>query len=198
MFAAVDLDQLAQARPSCPRLVDLRRSLPARRPQAGVGHQPADCLLGEANAVTLPQLLAGQRRPEIGIAVTDDRQRQSSQVLIQPPITGTPTFARSQSGGARLAVTIHQTLDLTHGHAQSFGRASGLESHVHHGLDYLQTVEFSHVQCHQCTWIHGRLRGPARNRQAYRGQNTTFLFGSATTLLLGFYIQSGDNLAYVK
>ncbi|KVH77310.1 hypothetical protein WJ42_10255 [Burkholderia cepacia] len=80
---------------------------------------------------------------EIGVVITDDRQCPIGQISVQPPITGTPTLARSQSGGARLTVTIHQTLELTHGHAQSFGRASGLESHVHHGLDYLQTVEFS-------------------------------------------------------
>lgn len=34
------------------------------------------------------------------------------------------------------------------------------------------------LQCHQCTWMHGRLRDPARNRQAYRGENTTFLIWS--------------------
>ena len=124
---------------------------------------------------------------EIGVVITDDRQCPIGQISVQPSITGTPTLARSQSGGARLTVTIHQTLELTHGHAQSFGRASGLESHVHHGLDYLQTVEFSHVQCHQCTWIHGRLRGPAKNRPAYRGQNTTFLSSQNTTFLKSYY-----------
>ncbi|KVT50902.1 hypothetical protein WK54_23310 [Burkholderia ubonensis] len=174
MFAAVDLDQFTQARTSCPRLVDLRRALPARHPQAGVGHELADRLLGEPDAVTLPQLLAGQRRPKIGVAIADDRERPVGRSCIQTTITGTPALARGQSSRARLAVTIHQTLDLTHGQTQPFGRAAGLESQVHHGLDYLQTVEFSHVQCHQCTWIHGRLRDPARNRQAYRGENRHF------------------------
>ncbi|KVC77386.1 hypothetical protein WI75_15860 [Burkholderia ubonensis] len=137
--------------------------------------------------MAFPQLLAGQRRPEIGVAVTDDRQCSPSQILVQSPITGTPALARGQSSRARLAVTIHQTLDLTHGQTQPFGRAAGLESQVHHGLDYLQTVEFSHVQCHQCTWIHGRLRDPARNRQAYRGENTTFLNSQNTTFAYSCY-----------
>ncbi|WP_408304841.1 SDR family NAD(P)-dependent oxidoreductase [Paraburkholderia sediminicola] len=50
-------------------------------------------------------------------------------------------------------------------------------AHVDNGLDDFQTVEFAHVQCHQCSCMHGRLHSPAGNRQAYRGQNTTFLNG---------------------
>ncbi|MFM0633111.1 hypothetical protein PQR41_46005, partial [Paraburkholderia xenovorans] len=33
----------------------------------------------------------------------------------------------------------------------------------------------------QCNCMHGRLHSPAGNRQAYRGQNTTFLNGWNTT-----------------
>ncbi|MFL9886504.1 hypothetical protein PQR66_25915 [Paraburkholderia agricolaris] len=49
------------------------------------------------------------------------------------------------------------------------GRAKSLESFA--------GIEFAHVQCHQCSCMHGRLHSPAGNRQAYRGQNTTFLNG---------------------
>ena len=45
MVAAVDLDQLAQARAAVARLVDLRCSLLARHPQAGGRHQRAHGLL---------------------------------------------------------------------------------------------------------------------------------------------------------
>ncbi|QFS39287.1 hypothetical protein BURCE16_21195 [Burkholderia cepacia] len=122
------------------------------------------------------------RRPEIGLAITDDRQCPIGQISVQPPITGTPTLARSQSGGARLTVTIHQTLELTHGHAQSFGRASGLQARVHHGLDYLESIKLSHRQCHQSGWLHGRppclLNEPSsmpavKNTTSVNSQNTT-------------------------
>ncbi|KWF13723.1 hypothetical protein WL83_16525 [Burkholderia ubonensis] len=103
MFAAVDLDQFTQARTSCPRLVDLRRALPARHPQAGVGHQLADRLLGEPDAMAFPQLLAGQRRPEIGVAIADDRERPVGRSCIQTTITRLRTVSRHQTGRAVLA-----------------------------------------------------------------------------------------------
>jgi hypothetical protein len=45
VIAAIDLDQLAQARTAVPRLVDLGRALLARNPQAGVDHQVANSFL---------------------------------------------------------------------------------------------------------------------------------------------------------
>ncbi len=177
MVAAVDLDQLAQTCAPRTRLVDLRWTLPARYPQARVRHQPSDRFPGQANAVALVQLLAGQRRAKVGIALTDDRQRPLGQILVQTPVTLAATLARGQSSRARFLVSDHQTLDLPHSQTQPFSRASGLQPHVHHSLDHLQPVEFAHVQCHQCGWMHRRLRSPTRNRQAYRGPNTTFLNG---------------------
>lgn len=66
--------QFTPARPARPRLVNLRRTLPARNPQTCVCHQLPDGLLGQPNAVTFPELLAGQRRPKIGVALSNNGQ----------------------------------------------------------------------------------------------------------------------------
>ncbi|OTP66120.1 hypothetical protein PAMC26510_35915 [Caballeronia sordidicola] len=47
MIAAIDLDQLAKTTPPVPRLVNPGRALLAWNPQAGVGHQVANSLLGK-------------------------------------------------------------------------------------------------------------------------------------------------------
>ncbi|CAG9199945.1 hypothetical protein BVI1335_150020 [Burkholderia vietnamiensis] len=168
MVAAIDLDQLAQARPACSWLINLRWSLSARNPQASVRHQLPDRFLGQPDTVAFPELLARQCRPEIGVAIPDDRQGPLGQLRIQPPVARTATLARGQARRARLPVSNHQPLDLPDRQAQAFGRATGLQPQIHHGLDYLQTVEFSHVQCHQSCSVHRRLHDLTGSRQAYR------------------------------
>jgi hypothetical protein len=62
VVAAIDLDQLADARSAVARLVDLGCSLATRLPQASLDHQLADRLLAEDRPCSLTQLLASQRR----------------------------------------------------------------------------------------------------------------------------------------
>ncbi len=183
MLAAVDLDELTQPRPARAWLINLRRSLPARNPESCVRHELPERFLRQPDSVAFQQLLAGQRGPDIGVPVTDDRQRSSSQLLVQPTITGTVSLARDQSSRARLAVTLDKALNLPYRHAQPFGRTTRLQTRVHHSLNHLQAVEFSHVQCHECCSVQGRLHSPMRNRQAYRGRNATFLSSQNTTFL---------------
>jgi hypothetical protein len=54
--------------------VDLGRALFARNPQASVSHQVPNRLSGKRQSMALTQLLARERRAEIGVALTDDRQ----------------------------------------------------------------------------------------------------------------------------
>jgi hypothetical protein len=58
VIAAVDLDQLAQARAPVPRLVDPGRTLLARNPQAGLGHQVPHGFLRKRQTMTFAQFLA--------------------------------------------------------------------------------------------------------------------------------------------
>ncbi len=71
VVAAIDLHQLAQARASITWLVHLGWTQLARHPKASVDHDPAHRLLGQIDAMALAQLLASQRRAEVGVAVAD-------------------------------------------------------------------------------------------------------------------------------
>jgi len=92
----------------------LRRTLPARDPQPGCPHQRAHRLDRQIETVTLPQLLAGQRRPQ-----------NPGSTRGSPPSPAVP--CRQRAGGCpdghacptpvrprgRL-ITPHQPLDLAH------------------------------------------------------------------------------------
>src|SRR5258708_31978068 len=92
MVTAVDLDQLAQTRAPGAWLVDLRRALPARNPQAGFSHQAPHGFLREPNTVALAQLLAGQRWTEVRVPFADDGQSTNGQTFVQLPVTGITPF----------------------------------------------------------------------------------------------------------
>ncbi|AOJ45278.1 hypothetical protein WJ28_01195 [Burkholderia thailandensis] len=64
----------AAAGAPCSWPIDLRWPLPAWHPQTSFRHQPPYRFLGELDAVAFPELLARQCRPEIGVAIPDDRQ----------------------------------------------------------------------------------------------------------------------------
>lgn len=93
MLAAVDLHQLAQTRAPGPRLVDLRRALPARNPQPGIRHQMPHGFLRQCDPVAFVQLLAGERRSEIGVALADQRQGLRTQIDGQLMIARAATSA---------------------------------------------------------------------------------------------------------
>jgi len=75
VVAAVDLDELAETGSAVARLVDRSSALAARLPQAGGRHQRAHGLLGQDQVVAFVQLLAGQRRAEVGVAIADHAER---------------------------------------------------------------------------------------------------------------------------
>ncbi|CAB5291688.1 hypothetical protein IST455A_04270 [Burkholderia multivorans] len=144
MLAAVDLDQLAQARASRPRLVDLRRTLPPWHPQASVGHQPPHRLLGQPNAMTFPELVAGQRRPEVGIAFADDRECPVGRHGVQSVIAGLRAPLRHETLRPVLPQSANQSPNLPRRQSESLGRAPRLELAVRHVLNNLESVQFSH------------------------------------------------------
>src|SRR5260370_11594466 len=68
VIAAIDLDQFAQTRTTRPRLVDLRRALPAWYPQTGVPHQPSSPFLSHPDPLPLPHLPPRPPPPTIPLA----------------------------------------------------------------------------------------------------------------------------------
>jgi hypothetical protein len=72
---------------------DVARPLPARNPQAGGNHQRAHRLDSQSDAMTFPQLLARERRAEVRIALTDQRQRPLCLARRQLAVARVPTLA---------------------------------------------------------------------------------------------------------
>jgi len=174
MLATINLHQLAQTRAPGPRLAHLRRTLPARDPQAGVGHQVAHGFLRQRNPVAFAQFLARQRRAKVRVTLADDRQGPYGQTCVQLPVARTLMSARANPGGTPGPVTDYQPLDLPHTQPEPLGSPPGLQSHLDDRLDHLQSVEFAHVQCHQFGLTHAELPQSDRKHPAWHPpQNTT-------------------------
>src|SRR6185437_4266510 len=122
MLAAVDLYQFTETGAPRPGLVDRERSLFARDPQARIAHPAPHGFLRETDAVAFPELLARQRRPEIGIALTHQRHGPRAQFDRQFPVTGQAPFGRHQSRRPTGLVAPAQPADLTRTQVQPLGR----------------------------------------------------------------------------
>ncbi|SAL03885.1 hypothetical protein AWB81_06525 [Caballeronia arationis] len=112
MIAAVNLYELTETGSSGTRLVDLRRALLARHPQAGIRHQVTHGFLRQHEAMAFTQLLARQRRTKIGVALVDQFQRPVKHGLRQLMIAAHAAPLRNKTSGAFGAVADHEPLDL--------------------------------------------------------------------------------------
>src|SRR6202040_4165065 len=88
--------QFADAVTSTARLVNPLAPLPAIEPQPICNHPLAQCLAGERKAVLSGELLGGERRAEIGVALTHDPQNRRADRLRSLAIARSPAFLRDQ------------------------------------------------------------------------------------------------------
>lgn len=72
-------------------------------------------------------------------------------------IARTSSGSRADAGRASLLVSKHQPLDLAYRQVQTLSRQARLEHPVYDGLNHFESIEFTHVQCHQCSVAHGWL-----------------------------------------
>ena len=195
MVAAVDLDQFTQARTTRSWLVDLRG-----RCRRGI-QSPASVISfltvsRQPNAVTFPELLAGQRRPEIGVAVTDDRQRPVGGSRVETAVAGLRSVSRHQSRRAVLTKPGDQSANLACRQLQPF-RCTPWQLAVRYVLNDLEPV---------CSRIVIVIRsvaaiaasGAGHGRSAYAARKRTFLCTKSGHFNLATTKFSGDNLPYVK
>jgi hypothetical protein len=88
------------------------RPLAPVEPQAFSDHPLAQGLARDPAAVPLAELLAGQRRAEVGVALPDDRDRQLAHCLGQPVVAGPTASARHQAERTALAKAAQQAEHL--------------------------------------------------------------------------------------
>src|SRR5262249_13888098 len=100
VFAAVDLDQLAEAFPTIPRLVRSGSALCAGLPNASLSHPPARRFPADPDVVQLDKLLIGQLGSKVSVSLPEQRNDLVSQRLGQSTIAGPPAFLGNQRRGA--------------------------------------------------------------------------------------------------
>ena len=93
-------------------LVGAAGSLRAGHPQARVDHPLAQGLGRHRNAVVLKELLAGERRAEVGVAGSDEAQGVIADRRRQLAVAGMPALARDEPGRPLLAQGSAQAPDL--------------------------------------------------------------------------------------
>ncbi len=147
VVAAVDLDELAAARPAAPGLLDPRLSTSPRHPQAVLGHPLPERLDRQREPVLLRQLLVGQRRTKALVprarrgqrllAPSRSSARRSRRTcrLVKPTIRAASTcvsrcsitrsITRTRSSSSSLMLTVSM--------AAVVPRAAGESGHLYFG-----------------------------------------------------------------
>jgi hypothetical protein len=159
VIAAIDLHQLAQARATVSRLMQLRRPLFAGNPQPGLTHPAPHGFLRQHHAMTLGELLARQRRPKISIALTHQRHASRTDIHRQFAIAGLPTPRRNEPGGSGGLAAPHPPADLTLTQLQPFSRQYDRQAMLDDRLDDLHAFELVHADRDQSTSVHGLAPG---------------------------------------
>src|SRR5579862_3969755 len=148
MLAAIDLNQLTQARSTRTRLLDLGRSQPAWNPKACVDLQPPHGLLGNSNAVAHLELLSRQRRSKVRVMLAQDLNDLCLEPRTESAIAASISTPRDQTHGSVIPIQSYQSSNLAARHAEPFGSPYCLELTIHHGLNALEPVEIPHRHAH--------------------------------------------------
>jgi hypothetical protein len=102
-------------------LVDPAAALLPVRPEARLKHPGPKGLAGNGEAVLFAELLGGQRRTEVGVALLDDGHSCQAHVIGRPAVTGLAALLRDQAIGAAEAVGLQQSPDLSLSEPEDLG-----------------------------------------------------------------------------
>ncbi|KWH62491.1 hypothetical protein WT63_13835 [Burkholderia anthina] len=108
--------------------------------------------------MALPELLAGQRRPKIGVALTNQAQGTMSEILRQLMVARVTTALRNQPGWASGAIPGDQPFNLPSTDPKSLRGSPRHQTLLDHGFHDLQTIQFPHAHGDQSRLAHDALR----------------------------------------
>ncbi len=133
-------------------------------------------LLGQPKAVAFPQLLAGRRRAEIGVATADDRERPVGGAWGRATVAGLRSVSRHPTRRTMFTQPGDQPANLPRRQFQSFRRTQWLELAGRHVLSDLEPVLLAHRHRDPLRCSHRSLRrGAPGGPSAYAARKWTFL-----------------------
>src|SRR5260370_33391946 len=160
MLGAVNLHQLTQTITPRSRLMDALQPVLSANPKAGLDHPLPQRLDAEIEAVNLGQLLGGQGRTKIGIALAHDSQDRLAEHCTQSAVAPTAAFPRNQTVRTISTEGLQQSVDLS---ASDANKPGG----VCHRQASIDDVD-QHPQTRQLLAAHRHHRHAAPPRQASR------------------------------
>jgi hypothetical protein len=114
VLAAVDLDQLAEARAPFAQLENALLPARARPPEPEPHLDLAHRLCRDLDPLALPELLGRKRRPEVRVALAQGRLDACNHRLIEAVVRSLAAPARDEPAIAARPPRRHQVLHLTH------------------------------------------------------------------------------------
>lgn len=182
VVAAVDLDELAETRSAVPRLVSPAGPLRAGHPQTRTDHPLAQRLDADRDTVVRRQLLACERRTEVGVALAHERHGRFPRGGRELAVARLPALARDEPACALLAQGPAQPPHLAFTEPELLRCAPLRQASLGHAAQHLQPVELPGTHRHGPRPRHVGLQGRhgAWNRTFLSGRNRTFSFGLYT------------------
>ena len=143
VVAAVDLDELTEARPPLPRWVRTLPSLSAGDPEPGADHPLPQGFERYPDAVQLRQLLAGQGRPKVRVAGPYELQNGRTLRFWLPVPTRSSALSRNQRRRPAGLERPVQPLDLSKRQVQLLGDLHLGPSALPNEQHQLRTIQLS-------------------------------------------------------
>src|ERR1700734_4427203 len=134
MFGSVDLNELAKVSSSSSRLLDGFASGGAWQPDPSSSHPASKRLTRHQQAVTLEELLTGQRGSKIGVLLSNNRQNVDSEGFRPSVVADLAALLGYQALRALSSVTSNQAAHLPRRHAEHGCSLSLVQSPVFNAL----------------------------------------------------------------
>ncbi len=160
VVAAIDLDELAEALAAVPGLVGVREAVSALNPDAGRQHPGPEGLPGDPDVVQLDELLLGERRPEVGVALADDRERARLQLGREPSVARAAALARGEPARTVLRERRAEAAHLPRGEPDELAGLHLGEPAFLDASDDVQPVQWLQLRVRVCSASGGVARWP--------------------------------------
>src|SRR5262249_8189262 len=107
-------------------------------------------------AMSIPQLLAGQRRAEVRVLAAQDRQDLLGDGALECPVAGSIAVPGDQSHRSLGSIPDHQSFDLPNAQSEAVSRSAWPQFPSDDRLDRLEPLEVLHGSCNSRVAAHSQ------------------------------------------